>query len=107
MALRQSRTSTRALMLLILACTALLWSVPAATARVPSAATADKFKAHFSNQVAMDVSPPLSSLSGRGGDFTDEDGDIREEAGPEATADAQFHGDGAVQPTAAPAAIPG
>jgi hypothetical protein len=83
-----------------------VWSAPGATAQTPPGATAAKLKPHFSNQVAMDVSPPLRTLAGRGGELGDDEADIREEGGPEAAADTGFTGDQAVQAAAGSAAIP-
>jgi hypothetical protein len=107
MALRRSRMSARWLTLLVLLVSAMLWSAPSAVARTPAGATAAKLKAHFSNQVAMDVSPALRTLAGqRGGTFHDKDSDIREERGATAV-DHGFTGDSAVQSAIAAAAIPG
>jgi hypothetical protein len=106
MAKPRTRGSARWLSVFVLIVTGLLWSVPVATAQVPSGATAAKLKAHFSDQVAMDVSPPLRSLAGRGGEIGEEDGDIREEGGPEPADDTGFSGDDAVQSAVLPAAIP-
>jgi len=106
MAVRRTKGSARWLTVLVLIVTGLLWSVPIATAQIPSGATAAKLKAHFSNQVAMDVSPTLRSLAGRGGEIGEEDGDIREEGGPEPADDTGFSGDAAVQSAVLPAAIP-
>ena len=106
MALTRTRRSARWLTLLVVILSSLLCWAPAATAQTPAGATAAALKAHFSNQVAMDVSPPLRSLSGRGGDIEEEDADIREEAGPHSAPDSGFSGDAAVQTTVAPAAIP-
>ena len=106
MAVRRTKGSARWLTVLVLIVTGLLWSVPIATAQTPSGATAAKLKAHFSDQVAMDVSPPLRSLAGRGGEIGEEDGDIREEGGPEPADDTGFSGDAAVQSAVLPAAIP-
>ena len=97
MAQPRTRGSARLLTLLVLIIFSLLWSAPGVAAQIPAGATAAKLKAHFSNQVAMDVSPPLRTLAGRGGELGDEDGDIREEGGPEPADDTGFSGDAAVQ----------
>jgi hypothetical protein len=107
MARRLTTGSARWAALLLLISSGLLWSAPGVTAQTPAEAAAAKIKPHFSNQVAMDVSPPLVTLTGRGGELGDEDADIREEGGPHSAPDSGFGGDAAVQSVVAPAAIPG
>jgi hypothetical protein len=106
MAHHRTRRSARWLTVLVLIMSGLVWSAPGATAQTPPGATAARLKPHFSNQVAMDVSPPLRTLAGRGGEVGDDEGDIREEGGPEAAADTGFTGDPAVQAAAGSDAIP-
>jgi hypothetical protein len=106
MAQTRTKGSARWLTILTLVLSGLLWSATGVTAETPAGATAAKLKAHFSNQVAMDVSPPLQTLTGRGGAPGDEDGDIREEGGPHSAPDAGFSGDAALQSEVVSEAIP-
>ena len=84
---------------------ALLGSAPLALATTPAGATAAKLKAHFSNQVAQDVSPALRTLAGQRRGEVNVDTDVREERGATGV-DSGFTGDATVQTTVATPAIP-
>jgi hypothetical protein len=102
---RRSRLSVTSPVLAVLLASTLLGSAPIALAATPAGATPSKLKPHFSNQVAMDISPALRTLGGQRGELGDEDSDVREERGA-TVADNGFSGDGAVQSAVASATIP-